>query len=184
MSLTCFMQCIYVVYCIIMAKIIVFQHVPFEILGTMNPLFKQQAIRIKYVNFGRHPDSHPNILGYDGLVVLGGPMNVDEVEQYPHLDTEIKCIRQAMANNIPILGICLGAQLIAKANGAKVKKNIQKEIGWYDVTPTEAGELDPLIKHFNGSEKIFQWHGDTFELPENAVHLASSKLCNNQAFRI
>jgi len=166
-----------------MKRLLVFQHVPHEILGTFNPLLKSAGFRIRYVNFGRTPDAQPNIDKYDGLIILGGPMCVDQTESHPHLLTEISAIRQAMERQMPVLGICLGAQLIARALDAQVKRNPVKEIGWYDVTPTEAGNSDPLFKCFNGTEKIFQWHGDTFDIPHGAVHLASSPECANQAFR-
>ena len=167
-----------------MPKILVFQHVAHEILGTLDPLLRDAGFRIKYVNFERHPDAEPNLEGYDGLIVLGGPMNVDEVQDYPYLETEIGLIGEAMDREFPVLGIYLGSQLLAKALGAEVKKNPEKEIGWYDVTPTDEGEEDPLLSTFSGTEKIFQWHGDTFEIPKGAVRLASSPLCKNQAFRV
>ncbi len=166
-----------------MSKLLVFQHVPYEILGTLNPLLKSHGFRIRYVNFGRYPDAKPSLDCYNGLVVLGGPMNVDQIEQYPHLATEISLIRDAISIGIPVLGICLGAQLIAKSLGAEIKRNPVREIGWYTVSPIREGKKDPLFNHFQDSEKIFQWHGDTFEIPEGAVRLASSPTCTNQAFR-
>jgi GMP synthase (glutamine-hydrolysing) len=166
-----------------MAKLLVCQHVPFEILGTLNPLFKSSGFRIRYVNFGRQPDAKPSLDGYQGLVILGGPMNANQVRRYPHLATEVHLIEEAVERGMPVLGICLGAQLIAKALGAEVKGNQQKEIGWYDVSPTEKGKNDPLLRHLGKVEKIFQWHGDTFGVPREAVHLASSPACSNQAFR-
>lgn len=166
-----------------MSKIIVFQHVAYEILGTLDPLLRNSGFRIKYVNFGRNPEANPNIDNYDGLIVLGGPMNVDETKDYPNLLTEIDIIKHAIETEKPVLGLCLGAQLLAKALGADVKGNKKPEVGWYDVKPTAAGEKDDLISNFDGTEKIFQWHGDTFDIPMGAVHLASSKLCRNQAFR-
>jgi GMP synthase (glutamine-hydrolysing) len=166
-----------------MKRLLVFQHVPHEILGTFNPLLKQAGFRIRYVNFGRTPDATPNVEKYDGLIILGGPMCVDQIDSHPHLLTEIAAIRQAMELQMPVLGICLGAQLIATALGAKVRKNPSKEIGWYDVTPTTAGLDDPLFSCFNGTEKIFQWHGDTFDIPHGAEQLATSPDCANQAFR-
>ncbi|MGI9289853.1 MAG: type 1 glutamine amidotransferase [Gammaproteobacteria bacterium] len=166
-----------------MKRLLVFQHVPHEILGTFNPLLKQAGFRIRYINFGRTPDEQPNVEKYDGLIILGGPMCVDQTDSHPHLLTEIKAIETAMQNNMPVLGICLGAQLIATTLGAKVKRNPVKEIGWYDVTPTEVGTKDPLFSCFNGTEKIFQWHGDTFEIPHGGEHLATSPECTNQAFR-
>ncbi|MEM7009278.1 MAG: gamma-glutamyl-gamma-aminobutyrate hydrolase family protein [Thermodesulfobacteriota bacterium] len=166
-----------------MPRLLVFQHVAHEILGTLDPLLRDAGFRIKYVNFERHPDAEPSLTGYDGLIVLGGPMNVDEVDDYPNLATEVKLIQQAVDKEMPVLGVCLGSQLLAKALGAKVNKNPEKEIGWYDVTPTTDGRDDALISNFSGTEKIFQWHGDTFDLPSGAELLASSPLCKNQAFR-
>jgi len=166
-----------------MPRLLVFRHVAYEILGTLDPLLKDAGFRIKYVNFERHPDAEPSLEGYDGLIVLGGPMNVDEVDKYHNLKTEVKIIREAVKKGLPILGICLGSQLLAKALGAKVRKNPEKEIGWYEVSPTKKGQKDPLISNFMQEEKIFQWHGDTFELPDGAKLLASSPLCKNQAFR-
>jgi GMP synthase (glutamine-hydrolysing) len=166
-----------------MKRLLVFQHVPHEILGTFNPLLKDAGFRIRYVNFGRTPDAVPNVEKYDGLIILGGPMCVDQTDGHPHLLTEIAAIKTAMERNMPVLGICLGAQLIATALGAKVRRNPAKEIGWYDVTPTDEGAKDPLFSCFNGTEKIFQWHGDTFDIPQGAVNLATSPECNNQAFR-
>jgi GMP synthase (glutamine-hydrolysing) len=166
-----------------MKKLLVFQHVPHEILGTLHPLLKSAGFRMRYVNFGRHPEAEPSLEGYHGLVVLGGPMSVNDSDQLPHLTTEMNLIEEAMKRSLPVLGICLGAQLIAKTLGADVYPNKEKEIGWYDVTPTEEADRDPLLAAFRESEKTFQWHGDTFDLPKCAVHLASSALCVNQAFR-
>ena len=166
-----------------MPKLLVCQHVPFEILGTLNPLLRGFGFRIKYVNFGRDPRAEPSLEGYDGLILLGGPMNVDQVECHPHLATELRLVQAGIARGMPILGICLGAQLIARALGAEVRPSPEKEIGWYDVTLTEEGRRDPLFAHFDAAERIFQWHGDTFEIPEGALHLAASPTCVHQAFR-
>jgi GMP synthase (glutamine-hydrolysing) len=166
-----------------MKKLLVLQHVPHEILGTLNPLLKHAGFRIRYVNFGRHPDAKPSLEGYHGLVVLGGPMSVNDSNRMPHLITEMKLIEEAMKEDLPVLGICLGAQLTAKTLGANVYRNNEKEIGWYDVTPTKEAERDTLLAGFRGTEKIFQWHGETFDIPHGASHLASSPLCGNQAFR-
>jgi len=110
-------------------------------------------------------------------------MNVDEIDKYPHLQTEIDCIKQALEMDIPILGICLGAQLIAHALGGDVYKANELEVGWYPIHKSKAGNEDPLIQHFQPDEKVFQWHGRTYDTPENAVNLLSSSICPNQAFR-
>src|SRR5215471_12999412 len=128
-----------------MKKILVCQHVAYEILGTLNPLFKQNGFRIRYVNFGRFPDQKPSLEGYDGLVILGGPMNTDQQHEFPHLSEEVKMVQKALEMDIPILGICLGAQLIAQALGAKVGRNPQREIGWKEVFLTEEGKNDPVM---------------------------------------
>jgi len=164
-------------------KILVCQHVAFELLGTLNPLLKSYGFRIKYVNFSRNPAARPSLDGYAGLILLGGPMSVYDTATHPHLETELRLIDDALERGIPILGICLGAQLLAVALGAAVRPNHEKEIGWYDVSLTEAGCDDPLLQHFAPRERIFQWHGDTFEVPESAVKLASATTCENQAFR-
>ncbi|HEV8713973.1 MAG TPA: gamma-glutamyl-gamma-aminobutyrate hydrolase family protein [Candidatus Binatia bacterium] len=166
-----------------MRRLLVFQHVSFEILGTLHPLLKARGFRIRYANFGRHPHARPEVTRYNGLVVLGGPMSVDDLKRHPHLAVEVELIRQAIDQGLPVLGVCLGAQLIAKALGAPVYANGGKEIGWYDVFPTPAAQDDPLFRDFGEVEKIFQWHGDTFELPVGAVHLAASRTCPSQAFR-
>ena len=166
-----------------MRRLLVFQHVPHEILGTFDPLLKAAGFRIRYVNFGRQPQFKPTLEGYSGLVVLGGPMNVDQTQAFPHLETEMTVIRTAVTRGIPVLGICLGAQLIAAALGARVTRNPVREIGWFDVSPTSEGKTDPLFRHFPESQKIFQWHGYTFGIPQGAVHLAESEACRNQAFR-
>ena len=166
-----------------MGKILVCQHVPYEILGTFNPLLKEHGFRLRYVNFGRTPDSQPTLDGYQGLVILGGPMCLDQSDRFPHLKYEMQLIEQALKRDLPILGICLGAQLIAKTLGAWVGPNREKEIGWYNLELTPEGQEDPVLGHLKPVEKIFQWHGDTFTLPQGAVQLATSSGCAQQAFR-
>lgn len=130
------------------------------------------------------PDSLPpaGVLDADGLVFLGGSMSA--YDDLPVLRTEISIIDQAVRKEIPLLGICLGAQLLAQTLGARVAPNPVPEIGWYPVSPTPAAAADPLLRHFANPEPLFQWHRDTFALPSGAVPLASSPDCANQAFRL
>jgi GMP synthase (glutamine-hydrolysing) len=166
-----------------MRKVLVFQHVAHKILGTLNPTLKENKLNIRYVNFDRSPEERPTLDRYNGLIVLGGRMGVYESDKYQHIKVEMQLIEEALKKEIPILGICLGAQLIANVLGANVQKHSVKEIGWYDINLTEQGISDPLFKHFNNSEKLFQLHGDSFEIPKSAIHLANSATCESQAFR-
>ncbi len=164
-------------------KILVFQHVPYEPLGTLDPLLKDAGFRIRYVNFERDPDSCPSLDGYAALIILGGPMNSDQIETHPNLITEIEIIREAVNRNLSVLGICLGAQLLATALGGSVSRNETREIGWHDVELTPAGANDPILSTFAGIQRVFQWHEDGINLPPNAVHLAASNASSVQAFR-
>jgi GMP synthase (glutamine-hydrolysing) len=164
-------------------KILVFQHVPYEPLGTLDPLLKAAGFRIRYVNFGRNPHSRPVLGKYAALIVLGGPMNSDQIDSYPNLITEVDVIREAVDRDMSVLGICLGAQLLAKALGGTVGRNESREIGWYDVELTPAGAADPVLSAFAQRQQVFQWHEDGIRLPQDAVHLASSDASEVQAFR-
>jgi GMP synthase (glutamine-hydrolysing) len=167
-----------------MRKILVFQHVPLEPLGILNQLFKDAGFRIRYVNFDRMPEMRVDVSRYHGLVVLGGPMAADQFDRFPHLAYEQETIRRAADLGRPVLGICLGAQLIASAFGGRTQRGIAPEYGWVQVRPTDAGTRDPLVRNFDAGQHVFQWHSDTFTLPRAAVHLAASDSCTHQAFRL
>lgn len=139
-----------------------------------------KARTIELDNGGTLPEDLRDI---QAIVILGGPMNVYEEEKYPFLKHEDTFLKKAIKKEIPILGICLGAQLIAKACGAVVKKAQQEEIGWFLVDLTEEALKDPLFTGLSEKIYVFQWHGDTFEIPDNATLLATSKTCKNQAFK-
>jgi len=166
-----------------MRKLLVFQHSAAEPLGVLDPLLRKSGFRVRYINFSRHPDTKPDVSRYHGLIVLGGAMNVDQVDRHPHLALEIAAIREAVRREIPVLGICLGAQLLAAALGANVRPNPVREIGWYRIHPTIDAQADRLCRHFDGNQHVFQWHAYTFDLPQGAVHLASTPTCPHQAFR-
>ena len=166
-----------------MRKVLVFQHVANKILGTLNPTLKAHKLNMRYVNFERTPDDQPSMQKYNGLIILGGHMGVYEADKYKHIKVEMQLIEEALKKNIPVLGICLGAQLLAHVLGSDVKKHQEKEIGWCDINLTDNGQKDALLSHFRPTEKVFQLHGDTFDIPKTAVHLASSPICDGQAFR-
>lgn len=163
-------------------KILVFQHVPYEPLGTLDPLLKEAGFRIRYVNFGRDPDQRPSPEKYEALIVLGGPMNAHQIDTYPNLATEVELIREAVDAGMSVLGICLGAQLLAKALGGQVARNDEREIGWCEVELTEAGRRDPVISGFASKQMVFQWHEDGISLPAGAENLATSPASQVQAF--
>ena len=164
-------------------KILVFQHVPYEPLGTLDPLLKESGFRLRYVNFSRQPEAWPALDKYEALIVLGGPMNADQIDSFPNLITEVQIIREAVESDMSVLGICLGAQLLAKALGGAVHRNPAREIGWYDVDLTEDGRRDPVLSAFSERQEVFQWHEDGISLPPGAVRLAGSDLSHVQAFR-
>jgi GMP synthase (glutamine-hydrolysing) len=166
-----------------MSRILVFQHVAAEPLGTLDPLIRRRGHRIRFVNFERQPDAQPSIDRYNGLIVLGGPMNVEEQARRPHLRTELDVIDQALAQGKPVLGICLGAQLLAHALGADVVRNRQAEIGWYDLETSAQGCEDDVLSGLGARSPVFQWHSRTFAIPHGACHLARTSTCENQAFR-
>lgn len=118
-----------------------------------------------------------------GLIVMGGPMNVDDINEYPFLFEEVRLIEKLLAVQKPVLGICLGAQLIAKALGSKVYPNKHKEVGWHPIERTQLSFTDPIFSRLPQSLEVLHWHGDTFDLPKDAIHLAKSDRCENQAFR-
>lgn len=166
-----------------MSRILVFQHVAAEPLGTLDPLIRRRGHRVKFVNFERDPHARPRLDRYRGLIVLGGPMNVEDRADRAHLRTEIDVIGDALAQGKPVLGICLGSQLLAHALGARVRRHPVSEIGWYDVATTEHGRSDPVLAPLGHALPIFQWHSYSFDIPAGAAHLARSASCENQAFR-
>ena len=166
-----------------MRKLLVFQHSASEPLGVLDPMLRDAGFRVRYVNFSRDPKAIPDVSRYNGLVVLGGPMHVDQTAAHPHLLTEIAALREALKRDMPILGICLGAQLLAAALGAAVRPHSVREIGWYRLAPAAGAGEDRLFRHISGAPHVFQWHAYTFDVPHGAVHLASTETCANQAFR-
>lgn len=164
-------------------KGLIIKHIDKEGPGRLGGFLSSKGILPDVIELenGDHVPRNPD--DYRFIIILGGPMNVYEEDKYPYLKDEDRFIKDAIKRGIPILGICLGAQLIAKAAGAKVLANPVKEIGWYNVQLTKEGLEDPLFRGLDKEFSVFQWHGDTFFIPEGGVMLAGSILCKNQAFR-
>lgn len=156
-----------------------FQHVPFESPGNIAAWAEENHHAISGTHFFE-PYRLPDIGKIDLLVIMGGPMNIYEQEKYPWLREEKKFIRNALDRGMPILGVCLGAQLLADCLGGKVHPGKEKEIGWFPLS-FPANRKGPF-RVFPDTLDVFHWHGDTFDLPEGAERMASSATCENQAF--
>ena len=163
-------------------RIHVLQHVAFEGLGCIDNWVQSRQATVSFTRFFS-TDEHrlPAITAFDLLIVLGGPMSVHDQTEYPWLAQEKVLIQQVIAARKPILGICLGAQLIAYSLGASVYANSQKEIGWFKVEALP--NLPPQAFAFPSQVTVFHWHGETFELPAGTIHLAQSAGCPHQAFQ-
>jgi len=157
------------------------EHVPFEDLAQIGVWAQEQGHHITRTRFYA-ADPLPSWQDFDWLVVMGGPMNIYEEDRYPWLAQEKACIAEAIAHGRLVLGICLGAQLIADVLGGPVTKNAYKEIGWFPVKLSAAAADSPLFHDFPKEFMAFHWHGDTFALPPGAQHMAASVACAQQAF--
>lgn len=161
-------------------KVHVLQHMPNEGLGSIAHWLEQAGAVVSFTHFYQSA-ALPDPRGLDLVIALGGPMSVNDEKSLPWLVAEKQFLRDTMANGTAVLGICLGAQLIASALGARVYPNTQKEIGWFPVTAVESRED---VFRFPASINAFHWHGETFDLPPGAVQLARSAACENQAFQL
>lgn len=157
------------------------QHVAFEGLGSIEKWAHNHRLGISAVRLyegGLFPE--PEHL--EALVVLGGPMGIDEEDKYSWLVPEKRFIEKVIKSGAPVLGICLGAQLLAQVLGAKVYANKDKEIGWFSVEKTAPPNAHKISAALPDKMEVFHWHGDTFDLPEDAIHLYRSEICANQGF--
>lgn len=158
-----------------------FQHVPFEGLGWIENWARVPGNNVTATKV--YEDSRfPFVDLFDVLIIMGGPMSAKDDDIFPWMKEEKKLIEKAILKGKRVIGICLGAQLIADVLGARVYPNKDKEIGWLPIEFTEAAEKTGMFSEFQKYETVFQWHGDTFELPKGAVHIAQSEGCANQAF--
>lgn len=157
------------------------QHVPFEDIGSMASDFRARGYSLSSTHWYRG-DAAPAVSEFDALIVMGGPMGIYDEAIYPWLADEKVLIKNAISAGKIVLGICLGAQLIADVLGGKVTRNAHKEIGWLAINLNPAAATHPIAQVLARYPTVFHWHGDTFALPPGAIHLASSEGCANQAY--
>lgn len=171
-------------------SVLILKNIASEGPGTLEDFLQERGMYYKIVHCATQ--NIPGSKDFDTLVMLGGPMSVNEEDMYPYIKKEIALVKEFAAEGKKMLGICLGAQIMAKALGARVYPGPEKEIGWYDIELTEEGTRDRLMKalavdpgagDFRTRFMVFHWHGETFDIPGGAVRLAKSELYPHQAFR-
>ncbi|MGA3204923.1 MAG: type 1 glutamine amidotransferase [Bryobacteraceae bacterium] len=157
--------------------LLILRHEPFEHLGHFATVLEESHVEYLYHDLGEPLPS----ISHSGMIIMGGPMSAND--NLPGLRDELGLIEQALKEDLPLLGVCLGSQLIAKAMGARVYPDAQLEIGWGPVWLTDAGKEDALFEGIESPETFFHWHGETFDLPPGAEWLAYSEKCRHQAYR-
>ncbi|MBI4971401.1 MAG: amidotransferase [Candidatus Omnitrophica bacterium] len=170
-------------------KILVVQHVSYESSGIMAPYFKKSGHIVNHFKlYDKKSRFTKDLFKNDVFLFMGGPMSVNDVKEFPWLVDENLFIQDLLAKEKGVLGVCLGAQLLAKALGARVYPGPKKEIGWYTVDLTKEGLEDNCLQSLEREPRnrvrVFHWHGETFDLPKKTVCLAGSKICRNQAFKL
>jgi len=159
-----------------------FQHVPFEGLGSIGSWLESRGASVTGTRFFEE-FALPPVNDVDLLIVMGGPMSVNDESIYPWLNNEKRFIKEAIARGKTVLGVCLGAQLIANAMGARVYPNAEKEIGWLPIHRVHTPGAEDTFR-FPKESVVFHWHGETFDPPPGAIRLARSEACENQAFQL
>ena len=172
-------------------SVLICKNIETEGPGTIEDYLKTQEIPYKIVELSKG-EKIPEPDRFGTFIIMGGPMSVNEDNRYPYIKEEEKLVMDFISQDKKVLGICLGAQIMAKALGSEVYKGSKEEIGWYDIELTEDGLKDPYMKglllHQGTGDlrekfKVFHWHGETFDIPEGSKRLASSELYPNQAFK-
>ncbi len=165
-------------------KVLIIKHVENEGPGLIADAISSNGWKLEILELEKGETLPETLREIAAVILLGGPMNVYEVDRFPFLDNEERLIRKVLIEEIPFLGICLGAQLLAKTCGARIYRSPEKEMGWHKVKTTKGGKQDMLFRHLAERIAVFQWHEDTFEIPDGGMPLATGKPCKNQAFRI
>ena len=158
-------------------NILVVQHIDIETPGIIADLMTKRNIDFDCKNL---ISDYENLLDYDALIIMGGPMSVNEKSRYSFIETEIELVKKYLELKKPIIGICLGSQIIASALNSLIYKNSQQELGWHDVKIFNTD--DTIFENLDNEFLAFHWHGDIFSLPDNSIKLASSKISDIQAF--
>lgn len=164
--------------------ILYIKHIDIEGPETIAPFFEKHGYATKVLELYNGDIFPQRFEDIDAVVCLGGPMNVYEEDKYPFLKDENIFIQRVLENKIPFLGICLGSQLLAKAAGGKVTRSPVEEIGWRTVQLTDEGRNDALLKNLPAELVVYQWHGDTFSIPQNGICLVNGSDCPSQALRV
>lgn len=165
-----------------MKKAVAIRHIAFEDLGSLAPALEQQGYEVTYVEASMNDLKELTSASVDLLLVLGGPIGANDESDYPFLVDELRLLEHRLAEDLPTIGICLGAQLMARALGARVYTGTGKEIGWEKIELSHFGKQSSLNHLAPEQTLLLHWHGDTFELPTDAIHLASTQKYQNQAF--
>jgi GMP synthase-like glutamine amidotransferase len=164
-------------------RVQIFQHERAEGPGAILPWLRRRGLSVGYTHWhaGERP---PALTELAGLAIMGGGMSVNDEVKHPWLVAEKEYVLEAIERGVPVLGVCLGAQLIASALGGRVHRNPHREIGWWPVSRVSGAERHPLGSGLPEASEVFHWHGETFTLPPKAVHLLRSAACENQAFAV
>jgi GMP synthase (glutamine-hydrolysing) len=164
-------------------NVLIIVHVESEGPGTLGPFLESSGAGVRQARVYTGERLPENIDGLNAIISMGGPMNVYEEQEYPFLKDETALLQKAIASDLPVLGICLGAQMIAKASGARVVRSPKEEVGWGKVFVTDEDRDDPLFSGLPATLDVLQWHGDMFEIPEAGALIATGDDCPHQAFR-
>ncbi|MGZ3688705.1 MAG: type 1 glutamine amidotransferase [Bdellovibrionota bacterium] len=163
--------------------VLIVQHAPHEHPAAVRRALESQGIQTHWI----HPyrgENYPARNEISGVISLGGPMGANDEAEHPWILPELKLLSECASEGIPVVGICLGGQMLARALGGRVEKHSTVEVGWFPIELNAAGREDPILGAAGSNPTVYQWHGDTFHLPKDAVLLASSQACARQAYRV